>query len=128
MKSIANLIQELQTVFNLYIRTRDAGLPCISCDNPYPSDCGHLFKKSIRPAMRFNPMAAGLQCRECNSMHDGNYENFCLGIAKRYGKEYLETVIQTANNSRKVSEKWSRSDLLEQIIFYKGEIKRLKAL
>jgi hypothetical protein len=60
-------------------------------------------------------------------MHDGNYENFCLGIAKRYGKEYLETVIQEANNSRKVSEKWSRSDLEAQIIFYKGEIKRLKA-
>ena len=126
MKSVAKLIQELQTVFNLYIRTRDAGLPCISCDNPYPSDCGHLFKKSIRPAMRFNPMAAHGQCRSCNGHPDGNYENFCLGISKRYGKEYLETVIQEANNSRKVSEKWSRSDLDAQIIFYKGEIKKLK--
>ena len=128
MKSIAALIQILQTTFNEWVRLRDAGLPCISCDNPYPSDCGHLFKKSIRPAMRFNPMAAHGQCRSCNGYPDGNYENFCLGIAKRYGKEYLETVIQEANNSRKVSEKWSRSDLEAQIIFYKGEIKRLKAL
>lgn len=126
MKSVAKLLQECQTVFNEYIRTRDKGLPCISCGANYFSDCGHLFKKSTRPAMRFNPKAAHGQCRECNSLPDGNYEEICMGIADRYGAEYLTTVIQEANNSRKTDHKWSRSELIEQIDYYKCEIKILK--
>jgi len=126
MKSIAKLIQECQAVFNSFIRKRDAGLKCISCDAPYFTDCGHLFKKSTRPAMRFNPMAAHGQCRACNSLSDGNYEAMCKGIAKRYGKEYLTEVIQTANESRKTDHKWSRSELQELINYFKSEIKNLK--
>ena len=123
MKSIAKLIKECQDVFNLYIRTRDKGLPCISCGANYFSDCGHLFKKSTRPAMRFNPMAAHGQCRECNSMDDGNYVNMCLGIADRYGAEYLTEVIQEANNSRKTDHKWSRTELEDMIKYFREQTK-----
>jgi hypothetical protein len=126
MKSVSKLIQECQAVFNSFIRKRDAGLPCISCDAPYFTDCGHLFKKSTRPAMRFNPMAAHGQCRECNSKDDGNYEKFCQGIAVRYGIEYLTTVIQEANNSRKTDHKWSRSELEDMIKYFHFEIKKLQ--
>jgi hypothetical protein len=126
MKSVAQLIKELQTVFNEYIRERDKGSPCISCRASYFSDCGHLFKISIRPAMRFNPGAAHGQCRECNSMHDGNYENFCKGIAARYVVEFLTDIIQEANNSRKNIHKWSRTEIEDLILFYKNEIKKLK--
>ena len=35
MKSVSKLIQECQAVFNSFIRKRDAGMPCISCDAPY---------------------------------------------------------------------------------------------
>lgn len=125
-KSVAQLIQELQQVFNLYVRSRDKGKPCISCDDKYPSDAGHLFKKSTRPGMRFHPMACHLQCRNCNSIDDGNYEAFCTGLAKRYGPEYLEAVIQDANESRRNTHKWSRSELHETIKFYRDAIKKLK--
>jgi len=124
-KGTAKLIKELQVVFNTFIRERDKGLPCISCDAPYFSDAGHLFKKSTRSAMRFYPAAVHGQCRECNSMDDGNYENFCKGIAKRYGAEFLVEVIQDANDSRKSDHKWSRSELETMILFYKKEIKKL---
>jgi len=126
MKGVSKLIQELQTIFNAYIRERDKGLPCISCGDPYPSDAGHLFKKSTRPAMRFNPRACFLQCRKCNSLPDGNYEAMCKGIAQRYGTDYLTEVIQTANESRKTDHKWSRSELQELINYFKSEIKNLK--
>ena len=126
MKSVAALLKICQTTFNEYVRLRDKGLPCISCDAPYFSDFGHLFKVSIRPAMRFNPGAAHGQCRECNSMHDGNYENFCEGIAARYGVEFLTDIIQEANNSRKNIHKWSRTEIEDLILFYKNEIKKLK--
>ena len=125
MKSVAQLIKELQTVFNEYIRERDKGSPCISCRASYFSDCGHLFKISIRPAMRFHPGAAHGQCRECNSMHDGNYDNFCKGIAARYGAEFLTDIIQEANNSRKTQHKWSKTELEDMILFYKKEINSL---
>ena len=125
MKSVSKLIQECQAVFNSFIRKRDAGLPCISCDAPYFTDCGHLFKKSTRPAMRFNPMAAHGQCRECNSMPDGNYDAMCKGIAKRYGIDYLVSVIRESNESRKSDHKWSRTELEELIDYLKEEIKNL---
>ena len=118
-KKISTLIIELQKIFNEYVRRRDKGLPCISCDAPYFTDCGHLFKKSTRPAMRFNPRAAHGQCRECNSLPDGNYEAMCMGIADRYGAEYLTEVIQEANNSRKTDHKWSRSELEDMIKYFK---------
>lgn len=127
MKSVSKLIQECQAVFNSFIRKRDAGLPCISCGAPYPSDAGHLFKKSIRPAMRFNPMACHKQCRKCNGLPDGNYEKFCHGIAERYGVEYLTAVIQVANASRKIDYKPSRNDLLDMIKYFREEIKKLKS-
>ena len=126
MKSVSKLIQECQAVFNSFIRKRDAGLPCISCGAPYFSDCGHLFPKSTRPAMRFDPRAAAGQCRECNSMHDGNYDNFCKGIAARHGVEFLTEVIQDSNFSRQTDHKWSRGELEEMIKFYKKETKKLK--
>ena len=124
-KSIAQLIQVCQTKFNTYVRLRDAGLPCISCGAPNPTDAGHLFKKSTRPAMRFIPEACHLQCRTCNSMHDGNYDEMCKGIAARYGKEYLQEIIQLANESRKVSNKWSRWELLELIKYFDEQAKIL---
>jgi len=126
-KSHAKLVQELQIIFNSFIRLRDEGQPCISCGAPYPSDAGHLFKKSIRPAMRFNPMACHKQCRKCNSLPDGNYEKFCQGIAERYGVEYLTQVIQAANASRKVDYKPSRNDLLDMIKYFREETKKLKS-
>lgn len=117
-KSIAQLIQIAQVKFNAMIRLRDEGLPCISCGAPYPTDAGHLFKKSTRPAMRFIPEACFLQCRRCNAMHDGNYDKMCKGIAVRHGVEYLQNVIQMANESRKVDHKWSKSELLELIAYF----------
>ena len=125
-KSISVLIQETQVIFNEYIRLRDKGKGCISCDSPTFTDCGHLFKKSTRPAMRFNPMAAAGQCRECNSLPDGNYDAFCEGIFNRYGKDYLEQVIQESNASRQTDHKWSKSELVELKKYYQSEIKKLK--
>jgi hypothetical protein len=125
-KGTAKLIQDLQVIFNLYIRTRDKGKGCISCASPTFTDCGHLFKKSTRPAMRFNPMASAGQCRSCNALPDGNYDAFCDGIFKRHGGDYLQTVIQQANNSRQTDHKWSRSELLDLIKYFKSETKKLQ--
>jgi len=125
-KSTAQLIQVCQVKFNAYVRARDKGLPCISCGAANPTDAGHLFKKSTRPAMRFIPEACHLQCRKCNSLHDGNYDEMCKGIAARYGVEYLTNVIQMANESRKMDHKWSRNELMELIRYFEIETKKLK--
>ncbi len=124
-RSVAKLIQIAQGKFNLMIRLRDEGKGCISCNALTFSDCGHLFQKSTRPAMRFIPEAAHGQCRMCNSLPDGNYESMCKGIAARYGVEYLTNVIQQANNSRKESHKWNRTELEELILYFEKLIKDL---
>jgi len=125
-KTTSQLIQEAQPIFNTWIKLRDKGLPCISCGAPHPTDAGHLFKVSTHPEMRFNPMGCHSQCRACNSLDDGNFEAYCDGIVARYGREYLQKVIQESIRLRQSNFKWSKSDLKEMIIYYKKEIKRLK--
>ena len=45
LKTHSDWLNELQKVFNTYIRTRDYKKPCISCDRPLTSkhDAGHFF-------------------------------------------------------------------------------------
>jgi len=126
-KSTSQLIQELQPIFNEWVRLKNKGLPCISCGAVNPTDAGHLFKVSTHPEMRFNPMNIALQCRSCNSLDDGNFEAYCDGIVARYGREYLQEVIQESIRLRQSNFKWSKSDLKEMILYYKKEIKKLKS-
>ena len=125
-KTTSQLIQEVQIIFNEFVRRRDAGNGCISCGAPHPTDAGHLFKVSTHPEMRFMPMNTHLQCRACNSLDDGNYEAYCDGIVARYGSQYLQDVIQESIRLRQMKIKWSRSELVELKKYYQKEIKRLK--
>ena len=47
-------------------------------------------------------MNIALQCRACNSLDDGNYEAYCDGIVKRYGREYLQEIIQESIRLRRI--------------------------
>lgn len=65
---------EAQTAFNAFIRLRDEGLPCISCDEKTPPqrfggawDCGHYLTVGAHPELRFEELNAHRQCKACNA-------------------------------------------------------------
>ena len=75
LKTRKDLLKEAQIAFNAWIRFRDRGLPCISCDEPDHGeagnggffDCGHYRTVGACPELRFHEDNAHKQCKRCNS-------------------------------------------------------------
>lgn len=102
LKTAKVLTQELQPVFNAWVRTRDVDEPCISCgryDHEIPDhhtggkwDCGHYRSVGACPELRFEPLNAHKQCKYCNKDLSGNVVEYRLRLTDRIGQEALAWV------------------------------------
>lgn len=96
LKTRREHMAEAQTAFNAYIRERDAGLPCISCDS-LPSDhdlitgsrwdAGHYRSVGACPELRFEPLNVHRQCVKCNRNLSGNAVEYRIRLVKRIGAD-----------------------------------------
>lgn len=99
LKTKGEHLREAQAAFNAYIRERDAGLPCISCDS-LPSDrdlitgsrwdAGHYRSVGACPELRFEPLNVHRQCVKCNRNLSGNAVEYRIRLVKRIGAEAVE--------------------------------------
>jgi hypothetical protein len=106
LKSTGDLAREAQTAFNTYIRARDAGKPCCSCDWP---DDGRSQRhashyRAVGPAkqLRYNTWNVHASCAQCNGMKSGNLIEYRIRLVKSIGNErveWLETNNELANTS-----------------------------
>lgn len=89
-------IKETQAAFNRFIRSRDAGQPCISCggNTKANTDAGHYRPTSAQPALRFNEFNVNLQCRKCNTFLSGNLTGYRPGLIAKIGVELVEWLDQ----------------------------------
>jgi hypothetical protein len=92
IKPRSKWIKETQAAFNRYIRTRDAGQPCISCgrNTKANTDAGHYRSTGAQPALRFNELNCHLQCRHCNSFKSGALSEYRIGLITKIGLELVE--------------------------------------
>jgi hypothetical protein len=106
--------------FNKWIRHRDKGLNCISCDKPpKKANAGHYFSQGGHSNVRFNEDNVHLQCEHCNSYLSGNLLNYRIGIEKRIGTARLIVLEVIANETKK----WTIQELNEIIETYKKKLK-----
>jgi len=84
-------IKELDRVFSLFIRQRDADkngmVKCISCGKIVEwkkSDCGHYINRR-HMSTRFDEQNCNPQCRSCNRFSEGNMEGYRAGLIEKYG-------------------------------------------
>ncbi|AGA72634.1 MULTISPECIES: recombination protein NinG [Pseudomonas] len=99
LKTRREHMAEAQTAFNAYIRERDAGLPCISCDS-LPSDhdlitgsrwdAGHYRSVGACPELRFEPLNVHRQCVKCNRNLSGNAVEYRIRLVRRIGADQVE--------------------------------------
>lgn len=99
LKTRREHMAEAQVVFNSYIRERDAGLPCISCDSR-PSDhdlikgsrwdAGHYRSVGACPELRFEPLNVHRQCVKCNRNLSGNAVEYRIRLVKRIGADQVD--------------------------------------
>jgi len=99
LKTKGDHLKELQTIFNKYIRLRDANEPCISCGkyNTGKVDAGHFYSVGAYPNLRFNENNVFSQCVTCNRHRHGNIHEYRIRIVERIGQEAFDRLEQVRN-------------------------------
>lgn len=90
VKPRSEYMKEAQSVFNSWVRARDAGLPCISCGTTANVQyaAGHYRTTQAAPELRFEPLNVHRQCnRNCNMGKSGNIIEYRVGLVARIGAE-----------------------------------------
>jgi hypothetical protein len=120
LKTTSDWLKEAQVVFNKYIRERDKGFNCISCEKPpLKKNCGHYYSQGGHSNVRFDEDNCHLQCEHCNTYLSGNLLNYQIGIEKRIGADRLIELQGRAH----LEKRWSVDELKEIIKTYKQKIK-----
>ena len=122
LTTLSDYLKLTQQVVNKYIRVRDEGLNCISCDlPPKKKNAGHYYSQGGHSAVRFDEDNIHLQCEHCNTFLSGNLLNYQIGIEKRIGGEKLMQLQAKAHDVKK----WTKEELTELIEIYKKKIKNI---
>lgn len=122
-KTQSDYLKDLQKLFNKYIRLRDKGRPCISCNaTHYTVSCGHYFPSGKYKSVTFDEDNCHAQCwYNCNSKLSGNLIEYRVGLLKKIGLERLQKLEEKARQHKQ----WTIPELKELIQLYKIKIEQL---
>lgn len=120
LMTIQDYIKLAQQVFNKFIRLRDAGNFCISCQKkPLKENAGHYFNANNHWNVRFNENNVHLQCEHCNTYLHGNLIEYRPNLINKIGNSDFMILEAEAKKTRK----FCVEDLKEIISIYKDKIK-----
>ena len=104
IKTKGEWIKEAQAAFNKYIRVRDAGQSCISCDKPISEieggqswkiggawDAGHYVSVGANCSLRFEELNCHRQCKSDNA-GAGKYAKKTATVDKEYRKRLIDKI------------------------------------
>lgn len=118
--TIQDYIKLAQITFNKYIRLRDKGNVCISCQKPPKKEnAGHFYNANNHYNVRFDENNVHLQCEHCNTFLSGNLINYRENLLKKIGAEEFNVL----EGKSKVTRKFTKEELKEIINTYKKKIK-----
>ena len=122
LMTVQDYIKLTQQVFNKYIRLRDAGNLCISCQKkPLKENAGHFYNANNHWSVRFDERNVHLQCEHCNTYLSGNLIYYRENLLKKIGIEEFENLSAEATKNRK----YTIEQLKEIIATYKKKIKNI---
>ena len=117
--TIPQLIKKLEFEFNRYIRFRDLGNECISCDKKLKDirdyHAGHYYSAGHHSNIRFNELNVNGQCIECNTHLHGNLIKYRSKLISKIGLEEVEELDKIAY----LTKKWNREELEKLFKIYK---------
>ena len=119
-KTVPQLIKIAVRHFNLYIRNRDNGLPCISCGKKTNLQAGHFYSAGKHPSLRFNEDNVHGQCLHCNYYMSANLLNYRINLIDKIGINRVNNLEQKVELAKKQTFKWNRFDLVDIIEKYKA--------
>lgn len=125
LKTHSEWLNDLQKVFNKYIRLRDIGKPCISCGATYGNytpTAGHYFSVGACPNLRFNEDNVHGQCwYNCNKNKHGNIAEYTPNLIKKIGIDRYDKLLGDRNKPLMLT----ISEIKELILVYKAKIKQI---
>ena len=105
----SSLEKELDRVFSIFIRMRDANengiVHCISCgkaDHWTAMDNGHYISR-VHRSTRWHELNCHVQCKRCNIFMKGNYPAYALALTRKFGANVLEELSALKNTTAKIS-------------------------
>lgn len=94
IKTKAQWAKEAQTAFNKFIRLRDSGRPCISCDKPdngsHQRHASHLRSVGACGALRFDELNVHASCATCNSVKSGNLLEYRIRLVVKLSQQQVD--------------------------------------
>lgn len=88
-----------QDMFNKYIRTRDKGNVCISCDAvPDKGHASHFYSVGGHSAVRFNTDNVHLSCIKCNLHLHGNLVPYKVKLIEKIGLERFNNLTEKSRD------------------------------
>lgn len=110
-------LKRAQVEFNKYIRARDQGNPCISCQRSMTGQvhAGHYRSVGAHPELRFDPANCHAQCAQCNNWKSGNLTEYRANLLIKIGQDEVERLEGPQEKGR-----ISLDDLKKIVTHYKG--------
>lgn len=102
-KNITDHKKDTQTIFNNYIRLRDAKKPCISCGqspNQGQRHASHYRSRGAASQLAYNFLNCHASCAQCNGAKSGNITEYRIKLAQILTPRQLEA-IETNNHKAK---------------------------
>lgn len=94
LKTRSDYAREAQQAVNAYVRLRDMGKPCVSCDKPddgtHQRHASHYRSVGACSSLRFNLKNIYASCQQCNTAKSGNIIEYRLRLRERYGSDLVE--------------------------------------
>ena len=127
LKTTSELKNDLQKLVNKYVRLRDFGKNCISCNVSTLGkkvNASHYLAVGNYPALRFDLRNINVSCIECNLFKGGNIVEYREGLIKKIGLAEVENLEALRNTTLKLS----RAEIIGLIAEYQKKIKNFHTL
>ncbi len=130
LKGKGDHTREAQAIFNEWVRERDRGLACISCDaQPGDADlltgsrwdAGHYRSVGACPELRFEPLNVHRQCVKCNQHLSGNAVEYRIRLVQRIGADAVAWL-----EGPHEPKKYTIEDLQQIKAYYRALLRDLK--
>lgn len=125
-KTLPKLKNDLQEIFNRFIRYRDLGKPCISCGQFGLLQAGHYFPVKGYDGLRYDEDNVHGECPRCNGFDDMHLIGYNKNLFNRIGPERVQKLEEKARDYKMNGYKFTRSELTELIKIYKQKVAELE--
>ena len=124
LMTLSDYLRLTQQIFNKYIRLRDKGNVCISCQKKINGveHASHFLSAGGHSIVRFHEDNVWTSCYKCNVMLSGNQVEYRKALIDKIGIERVEWL---ENNGSK-EKKWTKDELKELMQKYKLKCKELE--